>query len=277
MDRQFSLIHLTVGSCPPPKLVYAAQNAGFDFVSFRGIPARGRAFPTALSGAAAFSFADSPTLLRDTKAALHNSGMKINDIENARIFDGVVAKEYRRDLEAAAELGCTNILTNVWNSDMNEALDAFCVLCEIASEYGQTVHIEFVTWSALRGLKDTLAFLNRSGMQNVGIVVDSLHFYRSHVTLSELSAIPSNYLAYMHLCDAEAAIPSDPVELARTAVTKRMIPGEGAIDILGIARMMPPSTVYGMEVPNPEKISALGVNEYLRELLTKTKQYMSNL
>lgn len=277
MDRQYTLIHLTAGNCPPPTLVYKARSAGFDFVSFRGISARGREFSSAMSGTAAFSLADNPVLLKETKAALADNGMKVNDIENARIFDGVSVKEYRRDLEAASELGCTNILTNVWNSDISEAIDAFCILCEMAAEYGQNVHVEFVTWSALRDLKSALKFLEHSGMQNVGIVIDTLHFYRSRVAISELSEVPPKYLSFMHLCDAEAAIPSSPTELAHTAVTKRLIPGQGAIDILEIARLMPTSTVYGLEVPNPEEILSNGIDGYLNKLLTNTKQYMSAL
>lgn len=271
--RRYSLVHLTNGTCPPPLLIQQAAEAGYQCVSLRGIPARGSGFPSGMSGAAAFDLAGSRQLLLDTRRALEQTGIALNDMENARIYPGSDVQAYQRDLETAAELGCRRILSNVWSQDRTEALEKFQQLCEMAAKCGQSVHLEFVTWSAVRDLSEAAAFLRRAGQENVGIVVDTLHFYRSEVSMEELEGLPPQWFSYVHLCDCGAEIPRDAETLARTGVSGRMIPGEGAVDIKGILRRLPP-VVLGLEVPNEKRMAELGAQAYLKELLEKTKAFL---
>ena len=84
---KISLAHLTALGCPPPELTYLAHRTGFDYVSFRVIQLD-------LSGEPNYELARNPAMLRETKAALRSTGLKVLDVELARIKDGVDVRTY---------------------------------------------------------------------------------------------------------------------------------------------------------------------------------------
>ena len=112
--------------------------------------------------------------------------------------------------------------------------------------------------------------LFRIGVQ--GIVLDTFHFYRSGNTVPDLAGLPENWFRYVHLCDAPAEIPAGD-ELVRTGLEERLIPGEGVIDIRGILRALPP-VVRGVEIPHRIRMEEMGAENYLRDALQRTKEYL---
>jgi hypothetical protein len=94
---RFSLAHLTVLGCAPPEMTYIAARAGYDFVSYRIITMH-------LPNEPDHNLAANQEMLRQTKTALAVTGIKVHDIELARIQDGVSPKAYVQALETAAEL-----------------------------------------------------------------------------------------------------------------------------------------------------------------------------
>lgn len=277
MRASYSLVHLTNASCPPPELIRTAAQAGFDCVSLRSIPTRMRrnvqSVQESVTGKMPFALADDKQLLRETREAARSGGIVIHDTENARIFDGVDVRDYERDLEAAAELGIREILTNIWTEDSAFYEEAFARLCELAAPYGQNINLEFVTWSGVMGLGDAVRLLQKTGRPNQGIVLDTLHFYRSRNTTGELKGLPEQWFRYVHLCDCPAEIPESREELIQTGLAGRLFPGEGAVDIRGILDCLPP-VVRGIEAPNPERMAESGFLAYVTEALRRTKQYL---
>ena len=77
MKPAFSLAYLTVPGCPPPEQIYIAARAGYEFVSLRPIY-------MGLPGEPDFSLAGNKELLRQTRQALADTGVKLLDIELAR-------------------------------------------------------------------------------------------------------------------------------------------------------------------------------------------------
>ena len=67
MTRKFSLAHLSLLDCSPPELTYIAAKAGYDFVGFRTITYKGLSY----------SLSDDKAMLRQTKAALAETGLKL--------------------------------------------------------------------------------------------------------------------------------------------------------------------------------------------------------
>lgn len=278
--HQYSLVHLTNAACPPPEMIYIAARAGFDCVSLRSIPTRMRqnepGVGESVTGRMPFALADCPELLAQTRRAAMETGVTIHDTENARIFDGVNVRDYTRDLEAAAELGIHEILTNIWGSDPVFCREALEELCELAAIYNQNVNLEFVTWSSVPKLRDAATLLTRIPANNKGIVLDTLHFYRSRDSLSDLDGLPRAWFRYVHLCDCPEAIPSEREVLIQTGLEERMIPGEGAVDFSGILRRLP-QVVRGLEVPNAARLSALGYEAYAKRILDTTKACLDGI
>ena len=206
MKHKYSLVHLTCISSAPPEFIRTAAAAGYDYVSLRTISMQ---LPNEIP-----HYLTDPVLREETRAASKETGVQINDTENARIYDGVDVREYEPHLAAAAELGIRHILCNIWTDNRAFYTQQFGELCRLAAKYGQDVNVEFVTWASVRDLRQAAQLLREVAQPNVGIVVDALHFHRSRVQLQELEALPREWFHFMHLCDTGKEIPTDPKILA---------------------------------------------------------------
>ena len=265
MRPKYSLVHLSDISCPPPAFIRAAAEAGYDCVSLRTIP-------MGLAGEVPHDIAKSRELFLETKRAVEETGIVINDTENARIFEGVTIRDYEPALEAAAELGIRQILSNIWVSDKAYYTEKFAELCELARQYGQTVNVEFVTWASVTNLAEVVQLIKDSGQQDAGVVLDFLHYYRSRVTLDEVKTVPAEKFRFVHLCDAEAEIPVETEALIHTGRAERLYPGEGAINIKEVMDVLP-DAVRGIEVPHLVRVAEIGLTEHARRALQSAKKY----
>ena len=173
---RFSLGHLTVLGCTPPEMTYIAARAGYEYVSFRTIF-------MGLADEPDYALASKPEMLRQTRTALAGTGLKVHDIELARIAAGVDVKSYLPALETAAELGARHVISSIWTSRRSYALDALAELCDLARTVGCTVNLEFVTWSNVGSLRDAIGVCRAVNQENCGILIDTLHFDRARTRL----------------------------------------------------------------------------------------------
>ena len=265
MKHKYSLVHLSDINCPPPEFIRSARAAGYDAVSLRTIP-------MGLKGEHPHDIAADRNLFLETRRAVEETGVVINDTENARIFDGVNIASYEPALAAAAELGIRQILCNIWTDDKNYYTEKFVQLCQMAKLYNQTVNLEFVTWASVANLAQANQLIKDSGQEDAGVVLDFLHYYRSRVSLDEIRATPKKRFRYVHLCDAPAEIPTDVEELIHTGREERLYPGEGAINMREVMELLP-DAVRGIEVPHLERVAELGLEEHARRALESAKKY----
>lgn len=265
--RRFSLAYLTVYGCPPPEMTYIAARAGYDFVSFRPIP-------LGLPGEPTFELAANPTLLKQTKTALASTGLRVLDIELARVADGVDPNRYRPALEVGAELGAKHVISSIWTADRTFATECWAQICDLAKPLGLTVDLEFVTFASVRTLREAMEVARAAARGNGGILVDMLHFSRSRVPLADLDAVPRNWFHFVHLCDAPAAIPSTNEELIRAAREERLYPGEGGIDLVSILRRIP-DVPLSIEVPHLARVRELGYAEHAFRCLEHAKKFVA--
>jgi sugar phosphate isomerase/epimerase len=228
-----------------------------------------------LPGELNFSLVGNSSLLRDTRTALNDTGVKLLDIENARIHDGVDLDRYLPEMEIAAELGARAVLTNIWSENRSYAVDRFAELCGYARSCNLDVRLEFVTWAKIFDIRQALEVIRAAGVDNAGIAVDMLHFSRSRCTLAELAALPPELVTAIHICDAPAAIPTTVEGLIHNGRAERWYPGDGGIDIAGVVNNAP-NVVYGIEIPNLERARVIGNAEHVFQCLEKTRQYFSN-
>src|SRR5579864_5231551 len=120
MGREFSLAHLTLLMCDPPSLIEVAARTGYDYVSLRPI--------AVTPNEPRYPFGQDKALRQATKKRLADTGVRLLDIELARIFDGVDVKSYLPAFEAAAELGGKQVLGSVWTPDRAYAIEKFAEL-----------------------------------------------------------------------------------------------------------------------------------------------------
>lgn len=267
MTQQFSLAYLTVVNTPPPEMTYMAARAGYDFVSLRPIY-------MGLPGEPNFSLAQNSQLLKETKQALKDTGLKLLDIELARIADGVDPKQYEPELEVAAELGGKHVLSSIWTDDRAYYIEQFAKLCELADQYGLTVELEFVPIASVSNLAGVVDVLNTVDKKNAGLMIDIHHFHRSHDTIDELQKVPKDWFRFVHLCDAPGVIPTDHDEMIRIVREARSYVGEGGIDVAGIVNTIP-QVPYSIELPNKQQSDLLGYEEFARRCLVTAKEYFA--
>jgi sugar phosphate isomerase/epimerase len=268
MKRQFSLAHLTAINCPPPELTYMAARCGYDFVSLRFIPLHTAGEPEYLP--------TDQVMLRRTKAAMAETGVRMLDVELARILPDVDLTAYLPALEAAAELGARHVISSAWTtdrSDFNYLVDCFGRLCDMARPLGLTVDLEFPIISRLNTLADTAAVVRAAGRPNGGVMVDMLYMYFPGTPVEELDAIPREWFHMAHICDAPKEVPTTREGLVHIMRDARLYVGEGAIDIHAILDRMP-TVPYSIELPNAERVASLGCEEHARRCLETARRYL---
>jgi sugar phosphate isomerase/epimerase len=265
MQNQFSLAHLTVLGCPPPEMIYIASMAGYDYVSLRPIY-------MGLPGEPNYDLAVNKDMMKLTKTALEETGIKLLDIELARIFDGMDPKRYEPAMEVAAELGGKHVLSSIWMPDRNYYLEKFSEVCDLAKSYGLTVDLEYVPIASVNTLEGAVDVLNTVNKVNAGLMVDVHHFHRARDNAKELAKQPKEWFHFAHLCDAPGEIPAEKEEMTRILREARSYVGEGGIDVAEIIYAMP-QMPYSIELPNLQRVNEFGYAEHARRCLSTAKSY----
>ncbi len=267
MAQQFSLAHLTVLGCPPAEMTYIAARAGYDFVSIRPIY-------MGLPGEPNYSLADNPQMLRQFKTALRSTGLRVHDIELARVYEGLHPTKYLPAMEVAAELGAKAVLSSIWGGERDFYLEKFAAICDLAKPFGLTVDLEYVPIAAVGNLAQAVDVLRTIQRGNAGLMIDMHHFHRARDNPADLAALPREWFHFAHLCDAPPEIPSERSELIRIMREARSYVGEGGIDIAGILAHMPPC-VYSIELPHKEHHEEFGYAEHAARCLETLKAYLA--
>jgi len=266
MSTKYSLAHLTVLGCAPPEMTYIAGRAGYDYISIRPIL-------MGLPGEPDYALADNPLMLKQTRRALADTGVKLHDIELARIYDHMHPTKYLPAMEVAAELGGRAVLSSIWTDDRPYAIEKFGELCDLARPFGLTVDLEYVPIAGVRSLADACEVLRGVNRENAGLMVDTHHFQRAGDQVEALDALPREWFHFAHLCDAPAEIPTERAELVRIMREGRLYLGEGGIDVGSILSHMP-EMVYSIELPNLEVVREKGYAEHAFRCLETARAYV---
>ncbi|GAA6208446.1 hypothetical protein NBRC116601_17390 [Cognatishimia sp. WU-CL00825] len=266
VEPLYSLAHLTLIGATPPELVYIAARAGYDAVSPRFIPMK-------VPG----EFKEKPVdkgQVHATKTALASTGLKVLDVELARITEDVDPRSFERALELGGELGAKRMIMSAWTQsrdDRNFLVDVFGETCDLAAPYGITVDLEFPSFSRLRTLDETLDIVRAADRPNGGILVDTLYLHLSRVDLGELLHVPSELFHFLHISDCLPGIADTREGMIQLARDARLYPGEGWIDFAGIIERMP-TVDYSIELPNQSRVAELGYEEHARRCLQHAKR-----
>ena len=261
-----SLSYYTVPELSPPQMVRAAAAAGFDFVGARllnGQPGRDLA-----------PLLENPALRRETIACLHDAGMQVLDASGARLRPDTNMAAFAPFIDAAAELGARHILASGDDPDEPRLAARFAELCDLAGRSGLTVDLEFVPWMSVADLTLAARMVRTVSRANFGIAVDALHFDRSRSRLSDLAALPRTWFRYVQLCDAPAAWAPDRASLMHAAVSERLFPGEGAIDLAGLLRALPAGIPIALEVPTATLARTAQAAERLQRAVAATRKLL---
>ena len=271
MSRIYCLAYLTSNTLTPPQAVRLAGELGYACVGLRLLPNAAGAPQQCLIG--------QPEVLRKTVAAQKDTGVGVFDLEIIRIDEHFDARTYLSLLEAGAALQAKAVLVAGDDTDEARLTEGYARLCELMQPYGMTADLEFMPWTAVPDANAALRIINAAGRPgNAGILVDALHFGRSHTTLDDIRALPRELLHYAQICDASTMAqigrPFTVEEMIHTARCERLLPGEGGIDVQGLFDALPADLPVSVEVVHFDRMAQLGQTAWARHCLAVSRQFL---
>lgn len=268
MAYSFSLAHLTLLDLPPPELVAVAARAGYRRIGVRLLPATpdGPAY-----------LMDDPAMLRETLAAMADTGVSVFDLEIIRLEPATDVAAFHRFFEVGQALGARAILVAGNDPDESRLIGRFAALCEAAAPYGLTADLEFMPWTDVPDLSAAIRVVRAAAQPNGGILVDALHFDRSDSRVEDLAGLPREWLHYVQICDAPAKRPATTEGLIHAARAERLFPGEGGIDIAGMMRPLPRDVPVSLEIPTEKLARTVGHEERARWALAAARIVLAPL
>ena len=214
--------------------------------------------------------------LAEVRAALDENGVtpaSFNSIDNFTFNNARGAQLLRENAElllsTCRTLGCTqmeviasfNVPTVSKSEIFDETVRALTTLSDLAARYGVRLALEFMATqgSSVQTLAECLDIVRAVGRDNVGILLDTWHFYAMGSTFESLAQTKGNEIFMLHVSDCPAHAPGEAQRI------ESLLPGDGVIELPRLLQML--STIgydgaASAEIFSPE-ITALPPQEML--------------
>jgi len=248
MDRLGIEFISTLGM-PPAEFVEVAAALGVEHIGFAPAPITDNPH-----GFAPWDLRNDPALVRATRAALDEHGIKVSLGEGFLIMPELEIGDSIPTLDIMAELGAPQVNAVVIEQDRARAFDQFARFAEMAAARGLGALIEFMPMMWPATIDETLAFITDSSAANAKLLVDAMHFFRSGATRADLARIDPARIGYVQLCDVP--MPAQVTDYGAEARHDRLCPGEGDLPLAEFLRALPSEVIVGLEVPMVSKARA---------------------
>lgn len=269
MKRSLSLAHLTFLHLSPPELIHLAANAGFNAVGLRLIAVN--------DTTPGYPLMDDSRMMADTLGALRDTGIKVNDIEFVRLtpdFDPAAMVPF---LEAGARLGARYIVTAPYDPNLDRLSQNLARFAEISADHGLSPVLEFFPWTNVPDLSSALRIVDKTGRDDIDVLLDTLHFDRSDSSLMDIAVAPASRFPFLHLCDAEVNPPYSESELLRTAREARLIPGDGNISLGDILSQFSRDVPIALEIPMSRESGAPDDEIIAMQMAQRVRAFLEDL
>ena len=236
-------------SMPRPSLHASILQPGFSLAEMLALAKR-FGFP-----GVDCSFGEVRALVEETSAAAvrdlfaaHNTAPSYMGLLPAGIY--APEAEFMRSLAlfsdncaVAASVGCQrtgSYFPNRTSLPPDEARrilkERTAILAERAEPHGIAIGLEFLGVRTFRlddphafisNVPDTMELLHETGRPNVGLILDSFHYFTSGGDLAQIQALRAQDIVHLHVNDAPHG------DVMRLEDTDRVLPGQGVIDLTG--------------------------------------------
>ncbi|OBZ18436.1 xylose isomerase [Bacillus sp. FJAT-27264] len=180
--------------------------------------------------------------------------------------------------EAAAALNCKACCTYILPSTdlpaapfMIAATRRLRLCADILGAYGISLGLEFVGSNHLRTqwanpfiwtMEDTLEWMEAINSRNVGLLLDSYHWYTNGLTTDDLLKLKPEQITHAHINDAKD------LPIPELQDGDRLYPGEGVIDLAGFLESL---VKIGYKGVVAQEVLAPGSGQTSQELLARSK------
>jgi 2-keto-myo-inositol isomerase len=232
--------------------LHAARAAGFDYLEIWAAKLR------------AFLKERSTAELKDLFDEAGLEPLSINSIEHITFRDAAAYDSIKRECEElsriAAAVGCPCIVVvpgRLPNGGASrqiviaESIKVLNELCDIAAAHNVSLAFEFLgqTDCSVPTLDLAHEIVREANRKDLGVVIDSFHFYAGNSTFEMIEALDPNLIQIFHINDAE--------DLPRTQLEDRhrLLPGLGILPLqqmIGAFRKIGYDKVASVEIFRPE-------------------------
>ena len=258
-----SLAFLTLFELPPHEAIKIAAEVGYDMIGLRLLPARleEKSYP----------LLEDKNYLKTVTALLKSLSIKVSDIELIRIKSDFKTSNFKKIFECGAELQAQYVTVVIDDDNEARATENLFQLCQLGKQHQININLEFMPWTKVPDLNTSLRIINHINLPNAHILIDALHFDRSHSSLKDLAKVPSHFIKCLQVCDAKKDFDPSDEELIRVARSDRLFPGDGDLDLLQLLKTLPKDIVISVEVPNFKLAQNMSAKDRAIEGLKKTK------
>jgi sugar phosphate isomerase/epimerase len=194
-----------------------------------------------------WSMRGNPALVREVKAALAANGVSVSVGEGFVIMPGLGAEMFAADLDLMAELGASRVNVCCVEVNFDRNLAGFSRLAEMAAERGLDITVEYLPGMTIGTLPAARQLVEQSEQANAGILLDSMHLYRSGATSADIAALPAGMVKYAQLCDVPLVSKFEDYSIE--ARFERLAPGDGELPLAEYVAALPANVVVGLEIP----------------------------
>jgi sugar phosphate isomerase/epimerase len=205
---------------------------------------------------------------REISKRVRDTGLTVVDMEVVRM--GPEGDCGEGLIEAAAAIGAKNILTVSQFDEIEATAERLNELCTFARAVDIRICLEFMRFTTVQTLADALQVVQIVDQDNVGILVDLIHVFRSGTTYEDIRAADSSFFPYAQWCDA----PTEPCgwstkELIRDALDDRSIPGEGDMPVNEF------ESLFDLTVPFSIEVRSKSLRDGFPDFLERAKHLLS--
>ncbi|MCE0506158.1 TIM barrel protein [Roseivivax sp. GX 12232] len=179
-----------------------------------------------------------------TTCAAH--AVTVHNIEVFSITPETEVAEFTPALDLGAEIGAQRLTALVQDPEAGRAGARLAELADAAAARGMAVSLEFMKFSQCRSIGAGEELLRAIGHENLSLLVDPLHLFRTGGTVADLAATDPALIGAAQLCDGPLTAPESPFA---EAVEDRGLPGEGAFPLAAFLAALPPKVPLDLEVP----------------------------
>lgn len=266
MDR-LAIEFICVLGMPPVEFVELARELSVSNIGLapQPITANPQGFP-------AWNLLQDKPLLRETKAALADNGIRVSLGEGFLIRENFEPATFAPMLDLFAELSAP--VVNAVN--MGASPETFGRFARLAAERGLRTTVEFLPLMPPASFAEALAFVDACRETNAQVLVDAMHFFRGGSTIAEIAAVDPARIGYVQLCDVP--MPAKTGDYGHEAREERLAPGDGDLPLADLIRALPRDMILGLEVPETAKAYAgIGAAERLAPVIAKTRALQARL
>jgi sugar phosphate isomerase/epimerase len=238
---RLGIAHFTTIVVEPLDYVAMAARIGYSQVGLRLHPA----FP----GAPFYEIPSGSSLMKAMQSRLADTGLSVYDIEFVVVDAAFEPARLRPVFEMAAELGAKRLSVCGDDADGARLCSNIAALAVLAQPFGMGIDIENMAWRKISSFAQAVQLAKDTGAENVGALVDALHFTRGGGLPKDLKDVPQKVVKSFQLCDTVGPRPTSDDALIMEARSGRKLPGEGTLPLAKLLTAIPKECVISVEVP----------------------------